>query len=262
MAHEPAGPGPPETTDLHTPNRRMGGGSSSDSRAQHPETGATYWPSLPRPAGPVLDDGGRSHISLRDSLGLTPGSLLRRPPSHRPKGQTIRDSSISSGYALGRPARGEIRVAYTRARWTGQRPPRCRLGLQPTSCGLPGETEWQPRHLRLPMTLEEEWQRWRERYDTTHNGVLRLFHDRAIWRTILAMLEANPAVARGGFGEYWLGSCYTTSQLIGIRGETGTDNKSVGMLRSLNSLASTPPDGNSRLVSTADCRARSPRRGP
>ncbi len=90
------------------------------------------------------------------------------------------------------------------------------------------------------MTLEEEWQRWRECYDTTHNGVLRLFHDRAIWRTILAMLEANPAVARGGFGEYWLGSCYTTSQLIGIRRETGTDNKSVGMLRSLNSLASTP----------------------
>ena len=90
------------------------------------------------------------------------------------------------------------------------------------------------------MTLEEEWQRWRERYDTTHNGVLRLFHDRAIWRTILAMLEANPAVARGGFGEYWLGSCYTTSQLIGIRRETGTDNKSVGMLRSLNNLASTP----------------------
>jgi hypothetical protein len=72
------------------------------------------------------------------------------------------------------------------------------------------------------MTLEEELQRWRERYDTTHNGVLRLFHDRAIWRTILAILEANPAVARGGFGEYWLGSCYTTSQLIGIRRETGS----------------------------------------
>jgi hypothetical protein len=90
------------------------------------------------------------------------------------------------------------------------------------------------------MTQEEEWQRWRERYDKTHNGVLRLFHDRAIWRTILAMLDANPAVARGGFGEYWLGSCYTTSQLIGIRRETGADNQSIGMLRSLNSLASTP----------------------
>ena len=90
------------------------------------------------------------------------------------------------------------------------------------------------------MTHEEEWQRWRDRYDKTHNGVLRLFHDRAIWRTILAMLEANPAVARGSFGEYWLGSCYTTSQLIGIRRETGADNQSIGMLRSLNSLASTP----------------------
>jgi hypothetical protein len=59
------------------------------------------------------------------SPGLTPGSLLRRPPSHRPKGQTIRDSSISSGNAPGRPTRGEIRMAYTRARWTGQRPPHC-----------------------------------------------------------------------------------------------------------------------------------------
>ena len=90
------------------------------------------------------------------------------------------------------------------------------------------------------MTREEEWQRWRQRYDKTHNGVLRLFHDRAIWRTILAMLEANSAVARGGFGEYWIGENYTTSQLIGIRRETGADSDSIGMRRSLKSLASNP----------------------
>jgi hypothetical protein len=90
------------------------------------------------------------------------------------------------------------------------------------------------------VTTEDDWQRWRERYNATHNGVLRLFHDRAIWRTILAMLNANPAVARGGFGEYWLGSCYTASQLIGIRRETGADSQSIGIRRSLNSLASSP----------------------
>ncbi len=90
------------------------------------------------------------------------------------------------------------------------------------------------------MTREEEWQRWRERYDKTHNGVIRLFHDRAIWRTILGMLDANPSVARGGFGEYWLGSCYTTTQLIGIRRETAGDDQSIGIRRSLNNLASNP----------------------
>jgi hypothetical protein len=40
---------------------------------------AAYWPSLPRPEGPVLDDGGRSRSPLRGSPGFPPGSLLRRP---------------------------------------------------------------------------------------------------------------------------------------------------------------------------------------
>jgi hypothetical protein len=67
-----------------------------------------------------------------------------------------------------------------------------------------------------------------------------MFHDRAIWRTILAMLNANPKVARGGFGEYWPGSCYTDSLLIGIRRETGGDRGSIGLLRSLKALTSNP----------------------
>jgi hypothetical protein len=67
------------------------------------------------------------------------------------------------------------------------------------------------------VTAQHDWQRWCDRFDKTQNGVIRLFHDRAIWRTILAMLDANPKVARGGFGEYWLESCYTDSMLIGIQ---------------------------------------------
>ena len=38
-----------------------------------------YRPSLPRPPGPVLLDGFRSHSPLRGSPGFAPGSLLRRP---------------------------------------------------------------------------------------------------------------------------------------------------------------------------------------
>src|SRR5580704_18159102 len=49
---------------------------------------------------------------------------------------------------------------------------------------------------------------------TIHYGVIRLVHDRAVWRIILAMLDASPGVARGGFGGYWLGACYTDSMLI------------------------------------------------
>lgn len=90
------------------------------------------------------------------------------------------------------------------------------------------------------MTAQDDWQRWCDRFDKTHNGVIRLFHDRAIWRTILAMLDANPKVARGGLGEYWLGSCYTDSMFVGIRRETGADNGSIGIRRSLNGLASNP----------------------
>jgi hypothetical protein len=90
------------------------------------------------------------------------------------------------------------------------------------------------------VTLEDDWQRWRERFDKTHNGVLWLFHNRSIWRTIMAMLDANPAVARGDHAEFWLRTCYTDSQLIGIRRETDGDSNGTGMMRSLNSLASTP----------------------
>jgi hypothetical protein len=90
------------------------------------------------------------------------------------------------------------------------------------------------------VTVHRDWQRWCDRFGKLHNGVIRLLHDRAIWRTILAMLDANPGVARGGFGEYWLGSCYTGSMLIGIRRETGADDGSIGIRRSLASLAATP----------------------
>ena len=90
------------------------------------------------------------------------------------------------------------------------------------------------------MSPQDDWQHWCDRFDKTHNGVIRLFHDRAIWRTILAMLDANPNIARSGFGEYWLGSCYTDSMLIGIRRETGADSASIGIGRSLKGLASNP----------------------
>ena len=49
---------------------------------------------------------------------------------------------------------------------------------------------------------DQDWQRWRDSFDKTHHGIVRFFHDRAIWRTILAMLDANRQVRRGGFGEY------------------------------------------------------------
>jgi hypothetical protein len=91
-----------------------------------------------------------------------------------------------------------------------------------------------------PVTTDYDWQRWCERFDRTHNGIVRLFHDRAIWRTILAMLDDNPAVTRGGHGEYWLGWCYTTTQLIGIRRETDDDRDGTGLGRSLKALASNP----------------------
>jgi hypothetical protein len=90
------------------------------------------------------------------------------------------------------------------------------------------------------VTTEDDWQGWCARFDRTHNGVIRLFHDRAIWRTIRAMIDSNPAVQQAGFAENWLAWSYTTTQLIGIRRESGADTDSIGIRRSLKSLASTP----------------------
>lgn len=98
----------------------------------------------------------------------------------------------------------------------------------------------QASHYSGAMTLAEEWQDWCSRFDETEKGVQRLFHDRYIWKTILAMLDANPSVARGGFGEHWLGWCYTTTQLIAIRRECDNDKNSIGIGRSLGHLAGNP----------------------
>jgi hypothetical protein len=90
------------------------------------------------------------------------------------------------------------------------------------------------------MSAEDDWQRWCARFDQTEKGVLRIFHDRAIWRTILAMLDDNPQVHRGSFGEHWLAWCYTTTQLIAIRRECDDDRGSAGIMRSLRALAGSP----------------------
>ena len=70
--------------------------------------------------------------------------------------------------------------------------------------------------------------------------MLRLFHDRYILKTILALLAANPSVARGGFSEHGLGWCYTTTQVVSIRRECDHDKNSAGIGRSLEHLASNP----------------------
>jgi len=60
------------------------------------ESPVTYWLSLPRPSGPVLDDSGRSRSPLRGSPGFTPGSLLARPRGVEPvAGDTI--SGVGTG---------------------------------------------------------------------------------------------------------------------------------------------------------------------
>src|SRR5882757_1185936 len=90
------------------------------------------------------------------------------------------------------------------------------------------------------MTRQEEWQGWCARFDETHHGVILLFHNRAVWRTIRKMIDTNPAVRQTGFAENWLARCYTTTQLVGIRRECDGDQGSIGLRRSLTQLASVP----------------------
>ena len=69
-------PAQPQTAALRSRGRRSG---QVFGLAGVTDRSVSYWPSLPRPAGPVLDDGGRSHSPLRGSPGFAPGSLLPRP---------------------------------------------------------------------------------------------------------------------------------------------------------------------------------------
>ena len=70
-----------EATD-QTPLHRAEAGRSSDSRARPTGRDMSVGPTGRRfpGTGPSADDGVRSHSPLRGSPGLTPGSLLRRPP--------------------------------------------------------------------------------------------------------------------------------------------------------------------------------------
>jgi len=41
------------------------------------------------------------------------------------------------------------------------------------------------------VTAHTSRQRWCDQFDKIHNGVIRLFRDRAIWWTVLAVLPAD-----------------------------------------------------------------------
>ena len=111
------------------------------------------------------------------------------------------------------------------------------------------------------MTREEQWQAWCARFDETHHGVILLFHNRAVWRTIRAMIDTNPAVRRTGFAENWLARCYTTTQLVGMRRECDDDSGSIGLRRSLKQLASAPRMA-TRAWYRSELLARTPDRTP
>lgn len=115
--------------------RGAGAGRSSDSRAR--SSRSTYCPSLPRPCGPVLHDGGRSRSPLRGSPGFPPGSLL--PPRRRcrtPWSQSRRRLYDTHGPSrvrfrwcrAGRPARRSVRRWAARAGCRGRSPARGRPG--------------------------------------------------------------------------------------------------------------------------------------
>jgi hypothetical protein len=88
--------------------------------------------------------------------------------------------------------------------------PRWRDGLELTtpngaSCGSTALFRASCRGL---VTAQDDWQHWCDWFGKIRNSMIRLYHDRAIWRTILAMLYASPGVAPGSFGEYRLGSLH------------------------------------------------------
>ena len=97
-------------------------GRSSDSRARllGLVDRATYWPSLPRTVRSSAYDGVRSHLPLRGSPGLTPGSLLRRSAwmagrtscDHEPYLGALTNSST---YILWRVARNTSQVCPARS---------------------------------------------------------------------------------------------------------------------------------------------------
>jgi hypothetical protein len=57
---------------------------------------------------------------------------------------------------------------------------------------------WTAARQAYPTRSKQDETGGRGRADKTHHSVPRVFHDRAVWRTSLAMLVTKPAVARDG----------------------------------------------------------------
>jgi hypothetical protein len=107
------------------------------------------------------------------------------------------------------------------------------------------------------VTAQDDCQHWCDWSGKIRNSMIRLFHDRAIWRTILAMLHASPGVAPAASASTgW--DRYTSSILTGIRRETGADDGRIGILCSLADL----PLWSAAIATIGPCRPSPPVSAP
>jgi hypothetical protein len=72
----------------------------------------------------------------------------------------------------------------------------------------------------VSQTVEQSdrhWQEWCRRFDIVYRDVLTLFHDRHVWKNLIAMLEQNSTLSDTATVENWIIRTYVDRQCSAIR---------------------------------------------
>lgn len=87
------------------------------------------------------------------------------------------------------------------------------------------------------LSDDDRWQQWRDSYDVADAEITALFHQRHVWRNLLAMLQGRPDIKHHSVVNSWLSTGYTQTIAVGIRRQWDRNGRRPTMGRLLSELA-------------------------
>lgn len=90
------------------------------------------------------------------------------------------------------------------------------------------------------MTDDERFADWLGWYEEAKADVTTLFHQRHIWRNLLAMLGSNPEIQHHAVVNEWLARSYSQTLAVGVRRQSEYGERRPTIARLLHEIATHP----------------------
>jgi hypothetical protein len=87
---------------------------------------------------------------------------------------------------------------------------------------------------------DDRWRQWQEWYEVAHNEVMTLFHHRHVWKSLVALLNANPAIEHHSVINDWLTRGYSQTIAVGIRRQCDSSRRRPTLGCLLSEMAAHP----------------------